>query len=681
MLSKFYVGKLRHSRGEPRHTFQYDYWGIYLHLDEVETICNLSPFVSKERFNLLSFYRQDYLPGNTELKDIIHRKIREETGSVFQGEIYLLATWRQLGFAMNPLSLFFCFNPNGDLEHVIAEVHNTPWNERHIYTLSSKNTARESLSESSSDTRDKWQIRKAFHVSPFMPMGMQYHWLVEQSKEQLTIKLHATEADQERFSVSLKLNEVEVTRKSLHRLLGQYGWQSVSTIYRIYIQALHLWRKSAVFYPHPNSKIQEFLVKADVRSSLFRSSGTRKVELIVSLFARRLVHKHFRRMVQGEIILVDNNISYTFGVPSCNEKCHIYINDRNAYLKIAMGGAIGAAEGFIDGNWTTDDLTLLIRLLLRNRPVLDSMQVDLPSFKKLAFKLFHYLNRDSIKGSKKNIAAHYDLGNEFFKLFLDPTMSYSSGIFDSASQSMEQASINKIERLCNKLSLTSSDSLLEIGSGWGALAIHAATHYGCHVTTTTISEEQYKFVTTKVKALHLEDQITVLKEDYRSLTGQFDKLVSVEMIEAVGFEYLPGFFKKCSSLLKSDGEMILQTITIADEHFERAKRSVDFIQRYIFPGGALPSVNALTLAATQHSDLRSCEVEDITEHYAVTVNKWRQRFVKNIDQIKAINFDQRFLRMWEYYFSYCEGGFQERVIGCIQIRFHQPEFRNTELME
>lgn len=422
-------------------------------------------------------------------------------------------------------------------------------------------------------------------------------------------------------------------------------------------------------------------MKANAILSLFGAARSSAEPSARHALYKKLVHRLLEHVKRDAITLVDVGETTLFGDPTSPSHCHIYINDPVAYRKIIAGGAIGGGEAFMDGDWTTDDLTQLVRILLRNRAVLNSMQANLSATRKLAYKLLHFINRGSIAGSKKNIAAHYDLGNEFFELFLDPTMTYSAGVFDHPTQSMEEASLNKIDLLCRKLNLGPGDKLIEIGTGWGALAIHAATHYGCHVTTTTISAAQYTHAARLIRERGLEDRITLLRQDYRHLTGEFDKLVSVEMIEAVGLEHLLEFFRKCSSLLKPEGQMIIQSITIADQHYDTASKSVDFIQRYVFPGGALPSVTALASAATSHSDLRSFDLQDITEHYALTLNRWRQAYLDKVDIVGSMGFDQRFIRMWEYYLAYCEGGFLERAIGCVQMHFHKPEFRTRELVE
>ncbi len=386
---------------------------------------------------------------------------------------------------------------------------------------------------------------------------------------------------------------------------------------------------------------------------------------------KRKFFENMSRIQFGQLQFIDHDRSIICGKDQAL-KTTVTIHDDRFYTSLAFGGAIGAAEAYMAGYWTCDDLTQLVRILLRNREVL--MGLGDTAIKKPFYKLLHWLNRDTEVGSKRNIAAHYDLGNKLFEQFLDPTMTYSAGFFENENQTMEQASRNKLDRICQKLALCPEDHVVEIGSGWGSFALHAASNYGCSVTTTTISEEQFALASERIEAAGLQDRITIVKKDYRDLEGQYDKLVSIEMIEAVGLDYLGGYFKQCAHLLKPAGKMLIQAITIADQQFEFSKRNVDFIQRYIFPGGALPSVTALTQSATENSTLRMTALEDITCHYAMTLRRWREQFYANIDTITALGYDNRFLRMWEYYLCYCEGGFDEAAIGCVQAEFQKPEF-------
>ncbi|MCA6061600.1 class I SAM-dependent methyltransferase [Thalassolituus sp. ST750PaO-4] len=383
----------------------------------------------------------------------------------------------------------------------------------------------------------------------------------------------------------------------------------------------------------------------------------------------------------GCIRLQEGDQQHIFGNPAATEfSAAIEILDAEAYRNIALNGSVGAGESYMTGDWTSENLPMLIRVLARNKDVVDSIDGGLASFGKLLLKGFHYLNRNTEKGSRRNIAAHYDLGNEMFELFLDPTMMYSSGIFPEETSSMEEASVYKLDRICQKLQLTAADHLVEIGTGWGSMAIHAAKHYGCKVTTTTISEEQYSWAERRVREEGLEDKITLLKKDYRALEGQYDKLVSVEMIEAVGHQYLDTYIATCSRLLKDDGIALIQAITIDDQRYDQAKNEVDFIKRYIFPGSFIPCVTAISQAVTRASDMKMTHMEDITPHYARTLDAWRKRFLSNREQIMALGYDETFIRLWDFYFAYCEGGFAERVIGDVQLVFAKPLNRRPPLL-
>jgi cyclopropane-fatty-acyl-phospholipid synthase len=320
-----------------------------------------------------------------------------------------------------------------------------------------------------------------------------------------------------------------------------------------------------------------------------------------------------------------------------------------------------------------------VRLFVLNLDALDGLEGGLARFTSPLRKAIHALRRNSRNGSRRNIAAHYDLGNDFFRLMLDDTLMYSAATFEHAGQSLYDAQIARLDHICRKLELKPDDHLLEIGTGWGGLALHAARNYGCRVTTTTISREQWKLARERVHEAGLEQRVEVLCEDYRDLTGTYDKLVSIEMIEAIGHQYYDTYFKRCSELLTPRGAMLLQAITIADQRYEQARRSVDFIQRYIFPGSCIPSVSALTSSIARASDLRVFDLADIGPHYATTLAHWRQNFRANLPRIRALGYDENFIRMWEYYLCYCEGGFAERVLGDVQMLLVKPGNRRTPL--
>jgi cyclopropane-fatty-acyl-phospholipid synthase len=314
-----------------------------------------------------------------------------------------------------------------------------------------------------------------------------------------------------------------------------------------------------------------------------------------------------------------------------------------------------------------------------NRDLMNDVDSGWSTLSAPLLKLAHWLNRNDKLGSRRNIAAHYDLGNGFFELFLDETMAYSCGIFERDDASLLQASTAKFDAACSKLNLRPGQHLLEIGTGWGGLAIHAARHYGCRVTTTTISREQYEFAKEAVARAGLSDRVTLLLEDYRDLTGRYDALVSIEMIEAVGHQYLERYFRCCGGLLHPDGAMLLQSITIRDQFYDQARRSVDFIKRFIFPGSFIPSVQALIDAAARATDLKLFHLEDIGPHYARTLKIWRERFLARAADVRALGYPESFVRMWEFYLCYCEGGFEERQLGDVQMLFTKPRSRRAAI--
>ena len=395
--------------------------------------------------------------------------------------------------------------------------------------------------------------------------------------------------------------------------------------------------------------------------------------------SRRFVHHRLKGLTTDRLIISEGDDSWEFGSAKKDVEniAKIFVHDPRCYSEVAFGGTIGAGEAYMKGYWETDDLTGVIRILLRNRKLLNNMDTGLSRFSEPANKLFHWWNRNSKSGSRKNISAHYDLGNEFFRLWLDDSLMYSSAVFEDPLMTLEEASLAKMRKICEKLRLSSSDELLEIGAGWGSLAIYAAKKYGCRVTTTTISQEQYSFVLSRVKEERLEDQVTVLNKDYRDLIGQFDKLVSIEMLEAIGHEFIDTYFEKCNELLKPNGRMLLQTITIDHSEYERAKKSVDFIQKYIFPGGCLSSVQVLTDSVTRVSNLFLHHLEEIGLDYAMTIQHWRQRMFERISDIRSLGYSEEFIRMWEFYFCYCEGGFIERAIGDVQLLLLKPDTKTN----
>ena len=399
----------------------------------------------------------------------------------------------------------------------------------------------------------------------------------------------------------------------------------------------------------------------------------------VADYAKSQILKRLHSLQVGQLTLIDGLEKHNFG-KSTEIKATITILDPRFYGEIAFGGSIGAGEAYMLGYWTTDNLTNVIRLMCLNQNVMDTLEGGYQWLIKPLMKGLHWLNSNSLEGSRKNIAAHYDLGNEMFALFLDPTMMYSSAIFNEHSSTLQSASELKLRVICEKLALKPTDHVVEIGTGWGGFAIYAAKNYGCKVTTTTISKQQFELAKARVEAAGLSEQITLLLEDYRHLDGKYDKLVSIEMIEAVGYQYYDTYFAKVGALLKPNGLALIQAITIADQRYESAKSSVDFIQRYIFPGSCIPSNTAMLNSVTKVSDLRLFDLEDIGPHYAITLRIWRENFFANIDAVRKLGYSEEFIKMWEFYLCYCEGGFAERALGDVHLLLAKPENRRNALI-
>ncbi|GGO63340.1 SAM-dependent methyltransferase [Bowmanella pacifica] len=391
--------------------------------------------------------------------------------------------------------------------------------------------------------------------------------------------------------------------------------------------------------------------------------------------ARTTVLSLLGRMTQGRLLVKEQGrLVEQFGQASHPLQAEINILNPEFYTKVLSGGSVAAGETYTEGMWETPDLTAVVRLFAANITLLDKLERKLSWLRLPADWLHRLSTANSVSRAKTNIAAHYDLGNTLYRHFLDDSMMYSSAIYPNAASSLAEAQQHKLRTICDKLNLGPEDHLLEIGTGWGGLAVFAAKHYGCLVTTTTISEEQYRYTEALLEEEGLKDKVTLLKQDYRKLTGRYDKLVSIEMVEAVGKAYLPTFFRQCSQLLKPDGLMLLQSITISEARLASYSKGQDFIQRHIFPGGFLPSLSLLTDQIRGASDMELRDCQDIGLHYARTIQDWHRALHQNRQPLAKCGYDERFMRLWSFYFCYCEGGFLQRSISTVQLLLSKPEY-------
>lgn len=384
---------------------------------------------------------------------------------------------------------------------------------------------------------------------------------------------------------------------------------------------------------------------------------------------RKMILKSLSKFESGVIHYIDWEEQHTFG--TTGPEVTLTVHHKHFFKAVIMGGSLGAAESYIRGDWDCDDLTKLFRRFIQNQGQLNEIERTLAGLSRFRDRVFNRLTKNTINGSKRNILAHYDLSNEFYQLWLDPTLTYSAGVFKTDKSTMEEASLEKLKRMCDLVDLQAEDHLLEIGTGWGSLSMYAAKNYGCRVTTTTISDKQYDLAVQRIKETGLDDRITVIQEDYRNLEGQFDKIISIEMIEAVGHEFIPDYVSALDRLTKPGGRVAIQGITINDQIYHSYRRSVDFIKKYIFPGGNLLSVGYFLESIATFSTMRPIHLSEIGLDYAKTLQHWRRSFEAALPQVKELGFDEPFIRLWRYYLTYCEAGFLEKHIGDVQLGFEK----------
>jgi cyclopropane-fatty-acyl-phospholipid synthase len=396
----------------------------------------------------------------------------------------------------------------------------------------------------------------------------------------------------------------------------------------------------------------------------------------ISRLPRRILTNSLASTRSGSITLREHGREVLLG-EATELHVQLQVHRPRFFRRAFLGGSLAVAESYMEGDWDCSDLTTFFRIFARDQEVARRFDRGLANGAKQFHRCYHWWRRNSRSGSRKNIESHYDLGNDFFELWLDETMAYSCGLFRDESTSLQEASVEKFDRICRHLSLSPNDEVIEIGSGWGGFAIHAAQNYGCRVTTTTISREQFELAKQRIDEAGVSDRVTILQSDYRDLSGRFDKLVSIEMVEAVGHQYLDEYFKKCSQLLRPNGACLIQAIVMPDRGYERYLRSVDFIQRYVFPGGCLPSLGAMLSSVARQTDMRLAEAQDFAPHYSRTLRAWRDAFVQQLPAVRRLGYSEEFIRMWTYYLCYCEAAFEESCIGLLQLMFVKPQYREN----
>ncbi|QGQ98533.1 DUF1365 family protein [Paenibacillus psychroresistens] len=646
--SRIYQGEVWHARFNPvGHSFQYPVYFFSFRLSELEGLSKQVRFFSYNRCNLVSLYDRDYLSGSGSIEQKLRRILTEKGLNAEVEEIDLVTTARYFHYVFNPVSFYYCYRADQSLSCIVAEVNNT-FGERHVYVLDSAKSLQD---ESNSYI---YEEAKAFHVSPFNDMAGYYKFYFSDITEEIKIKVDLYKEGKRVFATMMKGAALPFQSSSLLSTIMRYPLSTALTMPRIVWQAAKIhWKKGLPIYmkPQPSSAMTVQVAKPSIRIRI----------------CQRLVFRFFSNLQVGCLIIhLPNREQHVFGDSSSTLKVNFYVRDYRVFLRLAKDADIGLGEAYTDGFWDCDHLTKLIEIFVENRPYINDNNLIFASLGRLFNRVGHIFNRNSLSGSRKNISFHYDLSNSFYRTFLDPTMTYSCALYNQPEDSLEQAQRNKLNAMIEKAQIKASDHVLEIGSGWGAFSIEAVRQTGCRVTTITLSDQQYELATRRVLDAGLQDRISVELCDYRKMTGQFDKIVSIEMFEAVGHQYYGTFFQTCDRLLKPNGLVAMQVITIADQNYEMYRKSVDWIQKHIFPGGTVPSLTAMTAAMTKHSTFMIEKLDNMGIHYARTLRDWREAFTKNQADIQQLGFDEAFQRSWEYYLCYCEAGFNKRVLGTLQ---------------
>lgn len=649
VASCIYTGFVYHKRFLPVvHEFKYPVYFFSLRLSELSILNNTILGFSINRFNLFSFHEKEYLHGyDGTLYERVKHFLQSKDATIPIVDVQLITTPKFLGKGFNPVSFFYCYGQQNELVYVIAEVNNT-FNQSHTYLLSCHDQHQDIY---------RFNTEKTFHVSPFFTVDGYYDFSLSKLTDQVSFEIDYFKEDARQLYAILNGKKRELNQFMLFKTFFQFPLSILLTFPRIVFEAIRLFfQKKLLWYHKPMS------VSADTFSK-------RKPTMMQRLYLKAL-SKRFDKLTTGCLTLeLPNKQILKFGNLNHEKQVHLQIKDFRFLNFIVTRGSMGFGESYMLGFWNSNDVVTLMMFFIESRQLLYERKGLLSNVIKPFFYLQHKLLPNTVSGSKKNIQQHYDLGNDFFSTFLDHSMLYSSAIYSSAENSLEQAQEDKIQEIISRLGIQPEHHVLEIGSGWGTLAIEMAKRVGCKVTTITVSQKQFEYVQQAIQREQLSDQVEVLLQDYRLQEGMFDRIVSIEMIEAVGHKFLPVYFKKIDDLLRPQGKLFIQGITIPDELYDTYRSSSDWIRKYIFPGGHLPSLGIINdiISSTTSMSLDVCN--NIGIDYAETLKAWRMRFEDKIKEVQSMGFDQEFINKWIYYFLYCEVGFRSKLIHNHQMVF------------
>lgn len=658
MHSKIFEGIVEHERFAPAtHRLAYSHHVYAIDLDELEQLDRRRWLFGYNRSGPVSLHDADHLaPTPAPIRQKLLEHLPASVAETGVARVVLVTAPRWLGYVFNPVSFYFCFAAEGGLLAVVAEVNNT-FGEKHVYVLDAPLSGNGAFPA-------RYRAQKAFHVSPFNSMAGTYTFTFADVRQTLDIAIDLHRDDRHILRARLKGKGVPLTAWNQVKSMLRHPVRPHLTMSRIYREAFKLkFARGLRYYdkPIPGSPM-----------TIRRSGPTR-----FQRYATKLVTDYLNRADSGALqVTFPDGSRQVFGQPEGPQPAAMRIADHRFFSRLVLEADIGLGEAFMVGEWDTDDVPGVLAFFIRNRRQLAEGQFRESLFSRLLEKLRFLARANTLTGSRRNIRAHYDLSNAFFQTFLDETMAYSCAVFDRPDDPLAAAQRRKFDRIMNKARIGSGDHVLEIGCGWGGFAIETVRRTGCRVTGITISREQYDLARERVRQAGLSDRIDIRLCDYRRMRGRFDKIVSIEMLEAVGHRYYGAFFNQLDRLLAPDGIAVIQTITIPDQRYDTYRREHDWIQKHIFPGGLLPSLTALTAAMTRHSRLMVDDMENIGEHYATTLARWHRQFVDNRDRVAALGFDTVFQRKWIYYLGSCEAAFRERAIGNLQLVLTREGNRN-----
>ncbi len=652
--SRVYRGEIMHHRLQPVvHRFTYQAYVYAFEVSELEHLSRQLKWFGFNRPGLVSLYTRDYLDGSERpLLVKLHEVLRAHGNHSLCSRVVLVTGARFLGYVFNPVNFWFCYHGE-ELVCLVAEVNNT-FGERHTYVLDDKLPSRDGFCAC-------FRVPKAFYVSPFNPIQGDYEFRVAHPEQSLDIRLRVFQNDRPVFNTWLRGQAESLDGRGLWRTMSAYPLTAWLTVPRIHWEAAVLFfqkKLPVVYKPRPSHP-----------STLRAEPPSRVHRTLVSV-----VHSFLVKAARGRLRFdLPNGEVWELG-PGGFPQAEMRVLNWDFFLRLVWDGDVALGDGLVAGEWESPDLTAVVRFFIDNREALDDRKVSVTRVLGRSWGwLRQQMRRNSLAGSRRNIQAHYDLGNELYRRFLDPSMSYSCAYFYDGECDLEAAQLRKIDMLLDKARLDAESHLLEIGCGWGTLAIRAVQRFGCRVTGVTLSQQQLEWARAAVSRAGLSDRIDLRLCDYRQLEGHFDRVISCEMLEAVGHENLPRYFAALERLLRPEGVAVLQVITVPDFSYDEYRTNQDWIQKEIFPGALCPSISALLQAARRSSQLILEELQNIGPHYARTLREWRERFNCAWPELRGLGYDERFRRAWCYYLSYCEAAFASRNLGDVQMVLSRPK--------